>query len=281
MNWEKLQHIDIRILYVIILLCLLIPMFKPMGLPIMISDASRLVYETIENLPDGSVIWVSHDTGPGNAPELNPMITALARQAFRKNCKIIATALFNETVGPTLVYTHINEVAQEMGKEYGVDWINLGYRINAEATMKLMVENIAEGALGVDWNGESLSKFPIMQEVKSIRNDVDLLFVTTVGSPGYSDWMQYVAEPLHKPLTGGASLTMYSGLQHYVRSGQLKGFLGGLRGAAEYELLVGFPGKGCAGMDAQSLGHITVIVFLILGNIGYFAARKQRQQATY
>ena len=87
-----------------------------------------------------------------------------------------------------------------MGKEYGVDWINLGYRINADATMKLMVENIAEGALGVDWQGEPLDKFPIMQEVKSIRDDVDLLFVTTVGSPGYSDWMQYVAEPLNKPL---------------------------------------------------------------------------------
>lgn len=74
---------------------------------------------------------------------------------------------------------------------------------------------------------------------------------------------------------------MYSGLQHYIRSGQLKGFLGGLRGAAEYELLVGAPGKGCAGMDAQSLGHVTIIVFLILGNIGYFAAKKQRQQETY
>ena len=61
------------------------------------------------------------------------MITALARQAFRKNCKLVGTAFFNETVGPTLLYNHINEVAQEMGKEYGVDWVNLGYRLNAEA----------------------------------------------------------------------------------------------------------------------------------------------------
>ena len=60
------------------------------------------------------------------------MITALARQAFRKNCKLVGTAFFNETVGPTLLYNHINEVAQEMGKEYGVDWVNLGYRLNAE-----------------------------------------------------------------------------------------------------------------------------------------------------
>lgn len=278
MNWDKLQNIDIRILYVIILLCMTIPMFKPMGLPVAVSEVSEQVYNVIENLPNGSVIWVSHDTGSGNAPELNPMITALARQAFRKDCKIIATAFFNETIGPTLTYNHINEVAEEMGKVYGVDWINLGYRLDASATMKLMVDNISEGVRGVDWNGESLDKFPIMKEVQSIRDDVDLLFTTTVGSPGYHDWMQYVAEPLKIPLTGGASLTMYSGLQHYIRSGQLKGYLGGLRGAAEYEQLVKAPGKGLAGMDSQSLGHMTVIIFLILGNLGYFLSRKSTRE---
>lgn len=275
MNWDKLQNIDIRILYAIILLCMIIPMFKPVGLPVAVSKNSERVYKVIEDLPDGSVIWVSHDTGPGNAPELNPMITAVAKQAFRKNCKIVATAFFNETVGPTLVYTHIDDVAQEMGKEYGVDWINIGYRLNAEATMKVLVDDIWAGAGGVDWTGEALSGFPMMKDIKSIRHDVDLLFVTTVGSPGYHSWMQYVAEPLKKPLTGGASLTMYSGVQHYIRSGQLKGFLGGLRGAAEYEQLVGYAGQGLAGMDAQSMGHMTVIIFLILGNLGYFLSRKE------
>lgn len=275
MDWEKLQNIDIRILYVIILFCMAIPMFKPIGLPVAVSENSRKVFQVIEDLPDGSVIWVSHDTGPGNAPELNPMISALARQAFRKNCKLVGTAFFSETVGPTLLYDYINEVAQEMGKEYGVDWINLGYRINAPATLKIMVDDVWQGAGGVDWAGDPLDKFPLMQQVRSIRNDVDLLFVTTVGSPGYGDWMQYVAEPLNKPLTGGASLTMYSGVQHYIRSGQLKGFLGGLRGAAEYEQLVDHPGQGLAGMDAQSMGHITVLVFLLLGNIGYFMARSK------
>ncbi len=90
--------------------------------------------------------------------------------------------------------------------------------------------------------------------------------------------MQYVAEPLKIPLTGGASLTMYSGLQHYIRSGRAKGYLGGLRGAAEYEQLVKAPGKGLAGMDSQSLGHMTVIIFLILGNLGYFLSRKTTRE---
>ena len=149
-----------------------------------------------------------------------------------------------------MLYNHINEVAQEMGKEYGVDWVNLGYRLNAEACMKVMNDAGMRRRL-IDRH--PLDNFPLMQQVRSIRDDVDLLFVTTVGTPGYSTWMTFVTQPLNKPLTGGASLTMYSGVQHYIRSGQLKGFLGGLRGAAEYEQLVGYPGQGLAGMDAQSM----------------------------
>ncbi|MGE5580130.1 MAG: hypothetical protein ACM3WU_08825 [Bacillota bacterium] len=279
MDWKRLQWIDVRIIYAIILVCLLIPMFKPIGLPVAISDNTRTVFAAIEAVPSGGVIWISHDTGPGNAPELNPMITALARQAFRKNVRLISTSLFNQTFGPGTTFDLINEVADEMGKTYGVDWVHLGYRDNAwPAVIRLMVDNISEGAVNRDWKGAPLDSFPLMKEVKSIKDDVDLIFCTTVGSPGYGDWMTYVAEPLHKPLTGGASLTMYSGVQQYIRSGQLQGFLGGLRGAAEYEQLIQAPGKGLSGMDAQSLGHITVIVFLALGNIGFFLARKKAKQ---
>lgn len=279
MDWKKLQWIDVRILYAIILVCLLIPMFRPIGLPVAISDNSRVVYDAIASVPDGGVIWISHDTGPGNAPELDPMISALARQAFAKGCRLVSTSLFNQTFGPQATFDLINEVATEMGKKYGVDWVHIGYRDNAwPAGVRLMVDDIAQGAVNRDWKGAALDSLPLMSEVKSIKDDVDLIFCTTVGSPGYGDWMTYVAEPLHKPLTGGASLTMYSGVQQYIRSGQLKGFLGGLRGAAEYEQLVGAPGKGLSGMDAQSLGHITVIVFLALGNIGFFLARKKAKQ---
>ncbi len=57
MDWEKLQRIDVRILYVIILLYMTIPMLKQFGLPVAISENSRKVYQVIEDLPDGSVIW--------------------------------------------------------------------------------------------------------------------------------------------------------------------------------------------------------------------------------
>lgn len=276
MDWQKLQKIDVRLLYVLILLAMLIPMIKPMGLPISVSENTRKVYDAIEAIPNGSVILISHDTGPGNAPELNPMIAAVAHQAFRKNCKIVAMCVYESTVSPQFIMDQIGPVAEQYGKKYGEDWINLGFKLQATQTVRMMVDDLHQGAANVDWSGKPLSDFPMMAKIKSIRNDIAIIFVTTVGDPGYATWMTYVAEPLQKPLTGGASLTMYSGIQQYIRSGQLKGFLGGLRGAAEYEILLKTPGKGAAGMDSQSLGHIIVITFIVIGNIGYFALRNKR-----
>ena len=58
---------------------------------------------------------------------------------------------------------------------------------------------------------------------------------------------------------------------------RLKGLLGGLRPAAEYEILLEQPGEAVAMMDAQSAAHITILAFILLGNIAYFVTKpKQR-----
>jgi hypothetical protein len=52
-----------------------------------------------------------------------------------------------------------------------------------------------------------------------------------------------------------------------MQSGQLKGLLGGMAGAAEYEKLRGEKGKATKGMDAQSLAHAFIALCIIAGNI--------------
>ncbi len=41
----------------------------------------------------------------------------------------------------------------------------------------------------------------------------------------------------------------------------------------KYEVLVGNPGSATAGMDAQSFSHALIILFIILGNLGYILTR--------
>ena len=52
------------------------------------------------------------------------------------------------------------------------------------------------------------------------------------------------------------------------------GLLGGLKGAAEYEALIKQKGTATAGMDAQSIAHLLIVLFIVLGNIAYFISKK-------
>ena len=55
-----------------------------------------------------------------------------------------------------------------------------------------------------------------------------------------------------------------------IDTGQINGLLGGLRGAAEYEILLNREGKAIAGMDAQSATHFLIIFLIVVCNLFYF-----------
>jgi hypothetical protein len=65
-----------------------------------------------------------------------------------------------------------------------------------------------------------------------------------------------------------------------LRSGQINGLIGGLRGAAEYEGLVGQKGRAIAGMDAQSATHLAIIMLVLTCNLFYFSLRRSERQQT-
>jgi hypothetical protein len=50
----------------------------------------------------------------------------------------------------------------------------------------------------------------------------------------------------------------------------VQGVLNGGIGAAEYESFGGFPGEAVKLSDMLSVAHLVILVFLILGNIGWY-----------
>ena len=64
----------------------------------------------------------------------------------------------------------------------------------------------------------------------------------------------------------------------YLNSGQLMGIMGGLLGAAQYEQLCDNPGLAADGMRVQLFGHMVIILFILIGNIGYFMSRAARKR---
>jgi len=47
---EKLQNVDTRIIYIVLLITLSVPLLRPIGIPMQISPMTRAVYDIIEGL---------------------------------------------------------------------------------------------------------------------------------------------------------------------------------------------------------------------------------------
>ncbi|MGI6662435.1 MAG: hypothetical protein ACOX4B_03020 [Bacillota bacterium] len=68
---------------------------------------------------------------------------------------------------------------------------------------------------------------------------IDLIVIYESGSPGMETWITYFPTV---PLCKGSVAAEISSSVRYIPTGQLKGLIPGMRGAAEYEKLVDRPG---------------------------------------
>jgi hypothetical protein len=267
---ERLEKVDRRYLFLVILLAVFLPLLRPLGLPIEPTPKVIGLYKTIEALPEGSVVYFATDWDPGAAPELYPMAQATLRHLFRRNLKVICGTTW-PTAGP-LADNVLKEIATEAGKTYGVDYINLGFKEGREVVMVSIATDIAN-AYPIDYYGKPTTSYPIMADVKDFQ-DIALLLNISGGYPGTKEWLQQVQRRFGMKM---ASCTTAVSEPEYVpnfQAGQLVGLVGGLAGAAEYERLIEVPGTATRGMDAQSLGHVTIIALIIVSNIAFLVRKR-------
>lgn len=271
--WERLQNVDRRIIYVILAGVVFLALLKPMGLPIQISAETQKAYDKLESIPNGSIIWFSADFSASSGTELLPTMRAAMIQAFRKDLRIVCGAMWNE--GGNLadrVWRMVSPMFPD--KKYGVDFVNIGFRPGQAVWLESMVTDANAGALGQDHFGKPLADLPLMAEFKSLK-DAKLIFDFISGDPGEKEYMARVAGPYSIPLVVSCVSVTVPEAMTFVQSGQVQGLVGGMAGAAQYEVLARAPGTAVSGMDAQSLAHIVVIAFIVLGNIGYLATKKK------
>ncbi|MCX7698237.1 MAG: hypothetical protein N2114_02070, partial [Candidatus Goldbacteria bacterium] len=80
-------------------------------------------------------------------------------------------------------------------------------------------------------------------------------------------WMVYVGDKYGVPVMGGVTAISQVGYGPYLQKGQLKGLIGGMKGAAEYEYLINDPWKGTSGIDALNVAQLLVIFLIVMSNI--------------
>jgi len=275
MRWyEHLLNLDRRVLYALIFIAVLIPSLLPIGLPINISPEVENVFGRIDALEAGEIVLFPLEYDPSTAAELEPMAMAMLRHAFQKDLRVLACCL--SPTGVTLVEDEIARVAAEYDREYGVDYVYLGYQPYPAIVIMTMGENFRT-PFPLDYYGTALDDLPMMHGVRNY-DDVALVFTVNATS-GIDFWIIYGQGRYKFPLGLGSAAVMATNYYQYVQSGQLFGIISGLRGAAEYEILIDTedPVAG-RGMDVQSIAHALIVLFIVMGNITYFVDRRRRQQ---
>ncbi|BCA54037.1 hypothetical protein W02_11770 [Nitrospira sp. KM1] len=273
---ERMLSIDRRIIFLVIALCTLLPLLYPVGLPIKTSPEVRSVFDYIESLPERSVFLLSADFDPASKPELQPQAIAILRHAFKKNLRVVVMTLW--VTGTGLADQILTQVAQEAGKTNGTDYVFLGWSPGGSAVIINMGQDLYN-AFPSDYGGKSTKGLPVLDGVHSLK-DVSYAISLGAGVPGVEAWYVFGKDKYKFELAGGCTGVMAPGLYPLLRSGQINGLIGGLRGAAEYESLIGQKGRAVAGMDAQSATHMAIIVLVILCNIFYFSLRRAARRAS-
>jgi hypothetical protein len=278
---EKVNTLDRRWIFLIIALAVAIPLIFPFSMDIKVSDHVRTVYEALEELPEGATVLCSFEYGPSTMPEVHPMSRAVLNYLMQKNDKVIVMALWPD--GLFMSRNILDEVCdQKYGREYGVDYINLGYKAGNEVVIKSVVESFWT-TYPVDTRGGALSSYPIMHGIENLAN-IDFIFSFSAGYPGTIEWVQYAADTLNKPMSTGCTAVQVTEVVPFVQSGQCSGILGGLSGAAEFESLLmenGYLtelGAGNRGMAAQSVAHLVMVLFIIIGNVAYYLVRRGQRK---
>ncbi|UCE25029.1 MAG: hypothetical protein JSU74_02985 [Candidatus Zixiibacteriota bacterium] len=271
--WERAEKIDRRWIYLLVGLAVVIPFIIPMRFPVSVSPEAQSFFDAVDALPDSANVMLVFDYYPSTVAETEPMAVAAARHLFSKDCRVIT--LTNIPYGaPSMAESVTRRVAAEYGKEYGIDFVNLGYKYGYVSVLKGMGLSI-ESIFPTDNSGTPLSELPLMD---SIVNYEQIAFVFEVADNNTADyWISIVNAGYGVPMGVGTTAVMAPKYYAFAGAGQIVGLLGGMKGAAEYEILLNQPDNAFRGMDIQSMVHFLIIAFVIVGNIGFFVGRTRRR----
>lgn len=269
-----LGSVDRRWIFLAVGLSVAVPLLAPLHLPIRISREARAYFEEVERLQPGDEMIFSFDYEPDTMAELDPMSLATLRHAFRRGARVIA--LTNYAGGPGIAERILAQAAAEQGKTYGRDYVFLGYNPDYSATMLRMGESI-RATFPTDHYGTPSGELDLLRDADRYA-DVELL-VTVTASALAEYWILWAGGRYQERIIAGNTAIQAVLIYPYYQTGQLAGFLGGLKGAAEYEKLIAVDGAGVRGMDAQSTAHVLIVCFIALGNLGFFMQRRARATA--
>lgn len=264
---DKFVNIDRRIIFALVAIAVIVSLLLTFRLPIPPTPPVLSIYDTIEDLPPDSHVLIAFDYDPAAKEELQPMAVALLHHLYGKDLKVIGLTLWPGGTG--LAEQALVTVAKKYNKKSGEDFVFLGYKPGVASLIINMGENLYT-AFPTDFYGNDIQTLPALQGVASLK-DIDYVIDLAAGASAET-WIAFGKEKYKFDMAVGCTAVIGPDLYPFLDSRQINGLMAGLKGAAEYEVLVGFQANAVEGMRPQSVTHALVVVFVIFSNAVFFAS---------
>jgi hypothetical protein len=282
--FDRMMSLDRRWVFLFLALVCVITFIIPFKVPIRTSLEVKTIFSFIDTLKEGDIVFVGIDYDPNALAELHPMTYAVIEQAWRKKLKTIFVSL--SLNGPGMADQAIRDISDSLkldktyngvlyeGREIvnGEDFVFLGYKPYPALVILGMGQNFRI-PYPTDYYGTPLDSIPMMKGV--INYDQVKCVVDVTGSNVADMWIAYGQGRYNFPLALGLTGVMGADYYPYLNSGQIFGLMAGLLGAAQYEKLADNAGRALDGMRVQVYAHIIIILFIVMGNIGFLVTRKK------
>src|SRR5687768_5556806 len=166
---SRLMAVDRRILYALLLGIILFGLLVPINLPLTMADPAKNLFAAVEAAPVEKIAFVSTAWTNSTRGENAPQMAVLMRHLMRRKIKF-ALIQFGNPEAAVLAQLLAEDVTKEFNYQYGVDWINMGYRQDMLGTLKAMHVDIPAVYRDDFAERKSLSTFAITSSLKTIKD---------------------------------------------------------------------------------------------------------------
>ncbi|OGC42213.1 hypothetical protein A2Y85_00245 [candidate division WOR-3 bacterium RBG_13_43_14] len=284
--FDRLMAIDRRIIYIILAIVTVIPLIFPIQQKVRVMSPTEKFFTSVDTIHQDKALIIDFAYDPQSIPEMEPMAFAVLRHAFTKRIKVLALALYVQPLG--LAQSALDQIVNEFNSQaqsnadsiiYGRDYVFLGWQPPPIIPIIGMGESITN-VYQHDYYGNQTDTLPLMKKIKNYSN-VELLVSISHGSIPLT-WVYYAQNRFGVQVSAGVVSVSASDFYPYLQSGQFSGLLVGMKGAAEYEelletrLKIQKRRKASESLSSITFAHIAIIIFIIIGNIGFFIKRRRK-----
>jgi hypothetical protein len=272
---RKVVWVVIVALVLILLLILSAVGLGFLPLPQLFSTETVTFYNTVETLPAGAPVLVALEYSPAFAAELHPISLSTMEQLASKDARV--SFISTQPAGPILSEQLLQQIhSRYPSYDLSANTVNLGYIAGGSTGLQGFALRPA-GVIQKGWNGQPAWNKPALAGVSSL-DQFAAVIVLSENADLSRDWIEQVQPRMGSvPLLIATSAQTGPLLQPYSASGQIKGLVAGISGAAAYENILGKPSRGSTLWGLYLVGQILAILLIFLGLILRVTRDRQNQ----